>query len=89
MSGKDVYNDFVRALSENIVRLLQLAEYRTSSSDTTANCIVYALLTMPLSKEMLSMLYRNSLTLKTRGENSKRAVETAANDLKYLLYYKE
>lgn len=89
MSGKGIYNDFIRVLSENIARLLDLAEYRTPSSKATANCIVYSLLTMPLSKEVLSMLYRNSLTLKTRGDNSKRAVEIAVNDLKYLLYYKE
>lgn len=86
MSNKNDNGEFFGALARNIANLLELAAYRDVTSNTTANRMVSILNTRSeLSKAELWILIRSARELRVIDEDSRRAVKTAADDLRYLL----
>lgn len=87
MSSKTENKEFFCALAANTARLLELVTYRDPTSDTIANHMVKILNTRDdLDKTELWVLYKSARNLKTTGEVSKKAMEIAIDDLRYLLH---
>lgn len=81
---------YVKALARNAAYLLYIPSFSTPVQLKIAENMFKVLIeSQSFSKEVIRLLYKNSLKLNAINEDGRRAIKTLRDDLNYLLLLRE